>query len=90
MAGVAVAGGGYNSHNLGFLFNFVKMDPVGTVPSVRKRTRDSHIDWQMCFICQNDYGKTKLDRSLRKASEDGLKCLKLRASERAKYKDEHR
>ena len=63
------------------------MDPVGVVASVRKRGRASNINWQNCFICQNDYGKNKQDKLLRNALKDGLKCLKLRASERVKYKD---
>ena len=47
----------------------------------------SDINWQRCFICQNDYGKNRQDNRLINASDDGLGCLKLRASERIKYKD---
>lgn len=61
------------------------MEPVGAV--VCKRRTSNDINWEKCFLCQCDYGKNRQDKLLRKASEDGLKCIKLRASERVKYKD---
>lgn len=64
------------------------MEPEGAVSIVSKKRRiASDINWQKCFICQDDYGKYSQDKLLRKPSEDGLKCIRLRASERAKYKD---
>lgn len=53
----------------------------------KRRRIANYINWGKCFICQHDYGKNRQDKLLRKASEDGLKCIKLRASERVKYKD---
>lgn len=64
------------------------MEPEGAVSLASPKepvTKD--MNWQKCFICQNDYGKYSKDKQLRKPSEEGLNCIRVRATERAKYED---
>ena len=64
------------------------MDPEGAVSLASKEKQIGRdIDWENFFICQDKYGKYSQDKALRNPSENGLKCIRLRANERVKYQD---